>query len=83
MLDERFREGFISGIDRRQVRTERHAGGAGQSRHVDDKVRILLVGQSQGIGEDQPPFRVGIADLDCQTLAGGQNVPWSECIAGN
>ena len=54
----------VVGEERRHVGPERHARGARQRREIDDQRRLVLVGQRQRVGEDQPPFRVGIADLD-------------------
>ena len=54
----------VVGEERRHVGPERDARGAGQRGEIDDQLRLVLVGQRQRVGEDQPAFGVGIADLD-------------------
>ncbi len=57
-------ERIVVGEERRHVRPERDARGAGQRGEIDDQRRLVLVGQRQRVGQDQPAFGVGVADLD-------------------
>ena len=41
-----------------------HDLGSGESRHVQDGVRLLGHGPGQGVGHDQASLRVGVGDLD-------------------
>ena len=54
---------------RRQVGTQRDAGGAGQGREIEHQFRLFFGGPGEGVGEDQPAFGVGIVDFDGQALA--------------
>ena len=45
--------------------------------------RLLVVGQRQRIGQHQPSFGIGIADLDGEALAALQHVAGPEGVAGN
>ena len=63
------RERFVVGVEGRQIGPERDPRGAGQRREIEHELRRLLVGQRQRVGEDQPAFGVGVADLDGQALA--------------
>ena len=53
----------------RQIRAERDARGAGQRGEIGDQFRLVLVGERQRVGEDQPALGIGIADLDRDALA--------------
>ena len=66
-----------------QFRSERDPGRAGQSRKIDDQIRRLLVGESQGVAEHQPALRVRVADFHRQSLAGREHVPRPVCIAAD
>ena len=57
-------KGIVVGVERRQLRAQRHAGGARQRGEADDRVGLLLVGERQRIGQHQPALGVGVADLD-------------------
>ncbi len=63
------RERLVVGVERHHLGPERDAGGAGQRCHVGDQLRLLLLGERHGVGEDQPAFGVGVADLDRDALA--------------
>ena len=76
-------EGRVISIIRRKVRPNRHPRRAGQRRHRDHKVGILFAGQGQRIGQNQPPFGVGVVHLNRQPLAAGQDVLWFQGIARN
>ena len=62
-------ERLVVGVERHDFGAERDARGAGQRRHVDDQLRLLLVGERQRVGQDQAAFGVGVADLDRDALA--------------
>ena len=47
-----------------QVGPERDARGAGQRGEIDDQLGLLLARARQRVAEDQPPFGIGVADLD-------------------
>ena len=68
------------GEQRRQLRPKCDAGGAGERRHVDDQLGLLLVGEREGIGKHQPSFGIGIADFHGDALARCVDVEWPECV---
>ena len=76
-------ERVVVGVEGRQLGAERDARGAGQRAHVDQQVGRLLVGQRQRVGQDQPAFGVGVADLDGEALARAVDVERPEGVAGN
>ena len=73
----------VVGEERRHVGPERNARGAGERREIENQFRVVLVGKRERVGEDQPPFGVGIADLDGDALARGVDVARPEGGAGN
>ena len=54
---------------RREVGPKRSARRARQSREIDDQLRLVLRRLGKRVGEDQPPFRIGIVDLDEEAFA--------------
>ncbi len=83
MIGEIGGERVVVGVDRHDVRAERDAGGAGQRGEVDEQVGRLLAGERQRVGEHQPPFGVGVADLDADALAALEDVAGAEGGAGD
>ena len=59
-------EAVVLGVEGRQIGTEGDAGSAREGREIDEQLRLLLVGERQGVGQDQAPLRVRVADLDGQ-----------------
>ncbi len=53
---------------------EGHHAGAGQGGQVDDGVGLLLDGQRQPVGQDQPALGVGVEDLDRLPVADLEDV---------
>ena len=76
-------ERLVVGVERRQVGAERDPRGAGQRREIEQELGRLLVGERQRVGEDQPPFRVGVADLDREPLAADDHVARPHRRAGD
>ena len=76
-------EAIVVAEQGRQFRTERHPRRAGQSREVDDQIRMLGIGQRQRVAQHQPAFRIGVADLDGQALAGGEHIAGPVGIAAD
>ena len=76
-------ERIVVGEERRQVGAERDARRAGQRGEVDDQLRLVLVGERQRVGENEPALGVGVADLDGQALARRVDVARPERGAGN
>ena len=58
----------------REVRAESDPRRAGQGREVDDQLGLVLGRAGQRVGEDQPPFGIGIVDLDERPGAGLDDV---------
>ncbi len=63
------RDSLVVGVERHKLRPDRDARRPCQGAHVDQKVRRFLVRDGQRISENEPAFRIGIADLDRQALA--------------
>ena len=59
----------IVGEKRRHFGPQRNAGGPGQGREINNEFGLFLAGQGQRIGQDDPPFGIGMADFDGQALA--------------
>ena len=76
-------ERVVVGEQRRQVGPKRHAGRARQRGETRTALGRFLVGQRQGVGEDQPPLGIGVADLDRRAGARSQHVAWPEGVAGD
>ena len=68
-------------VDSRQFRAQRHARGAGERRQVDQQLGLFAIGFGERIGEHQPAFGVGVADLDRESLARTQDVARPEGAA--
>src|SRR5262249_33497239 len=62
------------GEEGRRSGAKRDAGRAGKRCEVGDQYRLVFIGERQRIGEDQPAFGVGIADLHRDALARGIDV---------
>ena len=77
------RQRLVVGIERRQVRPERHARRAGQRGDGDEVVGRLLVGEADGVGEHEPALGVGIADLHRHAVPARQHVAGAEGVAGD
>ena len=77
------RERLVVGVERRQLRPERHPRRPGERRQVDGQGRLQLPGPRQRIGQDQPTLGVGIADLDGEPLARGEDVARPHGVAGD
>src|SRR3712207_9313694 len=61
---------FRSGREqRRQLRTDRDAGGAGEGGGVEQEPRLFGVGGGQRVGQNQAALRVGVGDLDRRAAA--------------
>ena len=67
----------------RHVRAERNASGAGERGEIEDEFRIILVGEREGVGQDQAALGVGIADFDGDAFARDVDVARPEGGAGN
>lgn len=80
---DRARQRLVLGEEGRQVGAQSHAGGAGQRREIEDKVGRIGIGQIQGVGEDQAPLRIGVADLNGEAGAGADDVAGAEGVAGD
>ncbi len=76
-------ERIVVGEERRHIGPERDARGAGERGEIDDQRRLVLVGQRERVGEHQPAFGVGIADLDRDALARFVDVARPEAGAGD
>ena len=76
-------ERLVIGEERRQVRAERYAGGAGQRREIEDQVGGMFAGAGQRVAQDQPAFGIGVRVLDGQALAGAQHVARAEGCGGH
>jgi len=72
------RQRVVVAVQGRHLRSERSPRRASQRGHVENEIRIFLVGQGQCVGEDQPALRVGVAHLDGQALAGVDHVSGPE-----
>ena len=68
------RERLVVGVIGRQIGAERDPRRAGQRREVEEELRRLLVGERERVGENEPPFGVGVADFDGEALAAAQDV---------
>ena len=53
---------------------QRDHAGAGQRGQVEEPVGLLLDGEAEGIGQDQPPLGVGVQDLDGLAVADREDV---------
>ena len=76
-------KGLIIGEGCGDFRTHRNARRACQRGHVDQQLRRLFIGSGQGIGKDQAPLRIRIADLHRLSFPACQNITGAEGIAGN
>ena len=77
------RNSLVVGVERHKFRPDRDARRPGQGAHVDQKVRRFLVRHGQRVGENQPAFRIGIADLDREALARGVDIERTKRVAGD
>ena len=73
-------ERLVVGEERRQLRAERDARGAGERRDVDQQIGRLLVGERQRIGQDEPALGIGVADLDGEALAARETSPGRKAL---
>ena len=81
--DQFIGEPVVVGEKGRHVGPERDTGRAGQRGEVGDQRRLVLIGERQRIGQDQPAFGVGIADFDGDALARSVDVARAEARPGN
>ena len=65
---------FIIGEERRQLHAGGHARRAREGGDVDQQGWRFGIGIGQGIGQYQPAFGIGVADLDRQALAAGEDI---------
>ena len=72
-----------AGHQRGQVWPQRDAGRAGERGEIEHQFGRLLARAGQRIAQHQPPFGIGIADLDAEAGAAAQHVAGAEGIAGN
>ena len=68
------RKRVVVGVERRQVGAERDPRRAGQGGEVEHQFRRVLIGERERVGEDHPPFGVGVADFDRDPLAADNHV---------
>ena len=66
-----------------EVGSQRHPRRAGQRGEIDQQRGLLLAGAGQRVAEDQPPFGIGVADLDRQPLARAQHVAGAKGVPGD
>src|SRR3546814_15024862 len=61
-----------------KLRTQRNTRGSGKRCIIDHQLRLALGGERKRIGQDQPPFGIGVTDLHRQPLARRQHVAGAE-----
>ena len=83
LRQQRVGERVVIGEQGGKVGAERDPRGAGQGGEIEDQLGLLLGRAGERVGEDQPPLRVGIADLDGEPLAALQDVAGPEGVAGD
>ena len=74
------RQSVGAGVERRQLRPQRDAGGAGERGKIKQQLRRLVIGQRQRVGEDEAAFSVGVADFNAEPLAAGENIAGAEGV---
>ena len=75
---------LILGEESRGRVSERDQNGSGECAHLDhDGGAMFLLGERHAVGQHQPPLRVGVADLDGQTLVGLDDVSGPVAVAAD
>ena len=60
---------------------ERHQAGAGERGEVHDTLGLIALGVGDPVGQDEPPFRVGVDDLDGRPVQRPQDVAGPDGLA--